>query len=108
MPTNPQPDPQAPQFDADLVQHIAYLVRLGISEAEAVTFGQQFETIIEYFKLLNEADLDGIEPARQALQPANILRDDECRPSMPRPDFLANAPEHDEAYVQVPTVTGIE
>jgi aspartyl-tRNA(Asn)/glutamyl-tRNA(Gln) amidotransferase subunit C len=58
--------------------------------------------------MLNEADLSGIEPARQAMQPANILRDDESRPSMSRDAFLANAPEHDEAYVHVPVVTGVE
>jgi aspartyl-tRNA(Asn)/glutamyl-tRNA(Gln) amidotransferase subunit C len=101
-------DPQPPRFDASLVKHIAYLVRLGISEEEAAAFGEQFETIIEYFNLLNEADLGGVEPARQALQSSNILRDDIVQPSLPRPDFLANVPEHDDVYVQVPVVTGVE
>jgi aspartyl-tRNA(Asn)/glutamyl-tRNA(Gln) amidotransferase subunit C len=101
-------DPQPPRFDASLVKHIAYLVRLGISEEEAAAFGQQFETIIEYFNLLNEADLTGVEPARQALQSSNILRDDTVQPSLPRPAFLANVPEHDDVYVQVPVVTGVE
>ncbi len=101
-------DPQPPRFDASLVKHIAYLVRLGISEEEAAAFGQQFETIIEYFNLLNEADLSGVEPARQALQSSNILRDDIAQPSLPRPDFLANVPEHDDVFVKVPVVTGVE
>ncbi len=95
-------------FDASLVKHIADLVRLGITEDEAQAFGKQFETIIEYLNLLNEADLSGIEPARQALQSSNILRDDQVQPSLPRPEFLGNAPEHDEHYVQVPPVTGVE
>ncbi len=104
MPSETQP----PRFDAGLVKHIASLVRLGITESEALAFGKQFETIIEYFNLLNEAELSEIEPARQALQSSNILRDDEIQPSLPRPDFLANVPEHDEFYVQVPVVTGVE
>ncbi len=102
------PESQPPRFDSDLVKHIAYLVRLGISEEEAQAFGQQFETIIDYFNLLNEADLAGVEPARQALQTTNILREDETRPSMPREDFLTNVKEHDDAFVQVPAVTGVE
>jgi aspartyl-tRNA(Asn)/glutamyl-tRNA(Gln) amidotransferase subunit C len=102
------PDTQPPRFDTELVKYIAYLVRLGISEEEAQVFGQQFETIIEYFNLLNEADLAGVEPAGQALQSSNILRDDKTQPSLPRPAFLANVPEHDEIYVQVPVVTGVE
>jgi aspartyl-tRNA(Asn)/glutamyl-tRNA(Gln) amidotransferase subunit C len=101
-------DPQPPRFDADLVKHIAYLVRLGISEDEAQAFGRQFETIIDYFNLLNEADLSQVEPARQALQPSNILREDLAQPSLPRSDFLANVPEHDDDYVKVPAVTGVE
>jgi aspartyl-tRNA(Asn)/glutamyl-tRNA(Gln) amidotransferase subunit C len=101
-------DPQPPRFDASLVKRIAFLVRLGISEDEAAAFGQQFETIIEYFNLLNEADLNGVEPAGQALQSSNILRDDIAQPSLPRPAFLANVPAHDEVYVQVPVVTGVE
>ena len=108
MPSDSKPASQPPHFDADLVQHIAYLVRLGISEEEAAAFGQQFETIIEYFNLLNEADFEQVEPARQALQPANILREDESQPSMPRAAFLANAPQHDDVFVQTPAVTGVE
>jgi aspartyl-tRNA(Asn)/glutamyl-tRNA(Gln) amidotransferase subunit C len=101
-------DSQPPRFDASLVKHIAFLVRLGISEVEAHIFGQQFETIIEYFNLLNEADLNGVEPAGQALQSSNVLRDDAIQPSLPRLVFLANVPEHDDIYVQVPVVTGVE
>ena len=101
-------DSQLPHFDANLVKHIAYLVRLGITEAEAQVFGQQFGTIIEYFNLLNEADLDGVEPAGQAQHTSNILRDDIVQPSLPRPVFMGNVPEHDDIYVHVPVVTGVE
>jgi aspartyl-tRNA(Asn)/glutamyl-tRNA(Gln) amidotransferase subunit C len=104
MPTDSQP----PRFDIDLVKHIAFLVRLGISEEEAQVFGQQFETIIEYFNLLNEADLAGIDPAGQAMQTINLMREDEVQPSLPRDAALANAPEHDGVYVKVPAVTGVE
>jgi aspartyl-tRNA(Asn)/glutamyl-tRNA(Gln) amidotransferase subunit C len=101
-------DSQPPRFDTDLVKHIAFLVRLGISEEEARVFSQQFETIIEYFNLLNEADLAGIDPAGQAGQASNIFREDEVQPSLPREAFLENAPEHDGVYVKVPAVTGVE
>jgi len=101
-------DTQLPRFDANLVKHIAYLVRLGITEAEAQVFGQQFESIIEYFNLLNEADIDEVEPAGQARHTTNVLRDDIVQPSLPRQVFLANVPEHNDIYVQVPVVTGVE
>jgi len=101
-------DSEHPRFDTDLVKHIAYLVRIGISEAEAQVFGQQFGTIIEYLNLLNEADLNGVEPAGQARHTSNILRDDKVQSSLPRQVFLANAPEHNDIYVQVPVVKGVD
>jgi len=104
MPTDSQP----PRFDIDLVKHIAFLVRLGISEEDAQVFGQQFETIIEYFNLLNEADLTGIDPAGQARHVSNIFREDEVQPPLPRDKFLENVPEHDGVYVKVPAITGVE
>ena len=101
-------DSQPPHFDIDLVKHIAFLVRLGISAEEAQVFSQQFQTIIDYFKLLDEADLAGIEPAGQARHASNIFREDEVQPSLPREAFLANVPEHDDVFVKVPAVTGVE
>jgi aspartyl-tRNA(Asn)/glutamyl-tRNA(Gln) amidotransferase subunit C len=101
-------DSQPPRFDIDQVKHIAFLVRLGITDEEAQIFGQQFGSIIDYFNLLNEADLTGIEPAGQARQTGNALRDDEVQPSLPRDAFLSNVPEHNGVFVKVPPVTGVE
>ena len=37
-----------------------------------------------------------------------VLREDVAQPSMPREDFLKNAPESEEGYVRVSTVLGEE
>lgn len=41
-------------IETKTVKHIAFLVRLGISEEEAQKFSRQFSAIIDYFNMLNE------------------------------------------------------
>ena len=95
-------------IDADMVKHVAFLVRLGILEEEAQAFGHQFTAIIDYFHLLNEVDTQAVKPASETSNTRSVMRPDEVRPSMPRQDFMKNVPHPDGAFVQVPQVFGEE
>jgi aspartyl-tRNA(Asn)/glutamyl-tRNA(Gln) amidotransferase subunit C len=95
-------------FDAAMVKHVAYLVRLGIREEEAQEFSDTFTTIIEYFRLLNEVDTENVAPACETSNNLSVMRADEVRPSMPREDFLKNVPGCDGDFVQVPLIFGEE
>jgi aspartyl-tRNA(Asn)/glutamyl-tRNA(Gln) amidotransferase subunit C len=95
-------------IDADIVKHMAFLVRLGIREEEARAFSHQFTAIIDYFHLLNEVDTGDVPPASETSSTRSVMREDEMRPSMPRQDFLKNVPHRDGDYVQVPLVFGEE
>lgn len=104
-----QNDPK-PSFniDADMVKHVAFLVRLGIQEEEAQAFSHQFTAIIDYFHLLNEVDTQDVPPASETSNTRSVMREDEVRPSMPREEFLKNVPHQDGTFVQVPQVFGEE
>ena len=95
-------------IDTKTVKHIAMLVRLGISEEEAQAFSGQFNSIIEYFNMLNEVDTENVIPASDVANAENVLREDEVKPSMDREEFLKNAPQSERGYVKVPTVLGEE
>jgi len=90
------------------VEHIATLVRLGISEEEAQTFSRQFSSIIDYFNMLNEVDTTDIPPASDIANAENVLREDVVQPSMSHEEFIKNAPKSERGYVKVPTVLGDE
>ncbi len=100
------PQKPSPSFtiDSHMVEHIAYLVRLGIHEEEARAFSHQFNSIIDYFKLLNEVDTGEVPPACETSNTHSVMRPDEVIPSMPREDFLKNVPHRHGDYVQVPRV----
>jgi aspartyl-tRNA(Asn)/glutamyl-tRNA(Gln) amidotransferase subunit C len=91
-----------------MVKHVAFLVRLGISEAEAQAFSRQFTSIIDYFQMLNEVDTHATPSAAQTSGAELLLREDELRPSMPREEFLRNVPQREGGYVRVPLVLGEE
>jgi aspartyl-tRNA(Asn)/glutamyl-tRNA(Gln) amidotransferase subunit C len=95
-------------IDADMVKHVAFLVRLGILEEEAQAFSHQFSAIIDYFHLLNEVDTKNVVPACETSNTHSVMRPDEVRPSMPRQNFMKNVPHPDGAFVQVPLVFGEE
>jgi aspartyl-tRNA(Asn)/glutamyl-tRNA(Gln) amidotransferase subunit C len=104
---NPKSTPSF-TIDANMVKHVAYLVRLGIQEEEAQAFSHQFSAIIDYFHLLNAVDTQNVSPACETSNTRSVMRADEVRPSMPREDFLKNVPHTDGDYVQVPLVFGEE
>ena len=103
MTTDPAPKTDF-TIDTDMVKHVAYLVRLGIKEEEAVAFAPQLNAIIDYFHLLNEVDTRDVPLACETSNTHSVMREDEVKPSMPRQDFLKNVPNIDGDHVQVPLV----
>jgi aspartyl-tRNA(Asn)/glutamyl-tRNA(Gln) amidotransferase subunit C len=95
-------------IDANMVKHVAFLVRLGILDSEAEAFSHQFTEIIDYFHLLNEVDTEAVTPASQGSALRSVMRKDVVQPSMPREDFLKNVPHSEAEEVQVPQVFGEE
>jgi len=70
-------------------------------------FSEQLSTIIDYFDLLGEADVEGVLPTSQPQIGRALLRPDVVTPSMPREDFLANAPARKDTYVRVSVVIDV-
>lgn len=91
-----------PSIDIETVRHIARLIRLNISDEEAVLYSQQFSKIIEYFQDLNEIDTRYVDPANEISSIRNIYREDEVHSSMSREGFLENVPKKDGRFVIVP------
>jgi len=86
------------------VEHIAWLARLGLSEAEKARMAEQLGGILEHFQTLNELDTEGVAPTAHPLQLANVMRRDEARTPCGREALLANAPERDEQHFIVPRI----
>lgn len=86
------------------VEHVAKLARLEVSEEEKVLFARQLSAILSYMDQLKELDTTGVEPTATVLPAANVFREDEVRPSLPREQALANAPEQVDGFFRVPKI----
>lgn len=92
------------KLDRDQVQHIAWLARLGLTEAEIEKFSLQLSDILDNFEILNEVDTSNVTPATQAVYLQNVFREDKAANSYPQADILANAPEEDESCFKVKAI----
>jgi aspartyl-tRNA(Asn)/glutamyl-tRNA(Gln) amidotransferase subunit C len=67
-------------IDRELVERIAKVARLELTEADVEKFNGQLKVILEAFKELDEVDTEGIEPSFHPQELSNILREDEVTP----------------------------
>ena len=77
------------------VKHIAWLARLGLSEAEMERFSLQLSDILENFEILKEVDTANVPPATQTIPLQNVFREDKVAKSYPQNEVLANAPNEE-------------
>lgn len=97
------------------VRHVANLARLEFNEEETEHFTEQLTRILEYIGKLNELETDDVPPTSH-IHPhqvfimdsengeTHVAKQDIVKPSYPREDVLANAPEAEEGYFGVPRV----
>ncbi|HNP69799.1 MAG TPA: Asp-tRNA(Asn)/Glu-tRNA(Gln) amidotransferase subunit GatC [Kouleothrix sp.] len=83
------------------VEHVAHLARLRLSAGELESLQHELSHILDYIDMLKEVDVGSVAPTAQVTDLANVLREDEVRPSLPREDVLANAPDQREGMFRV-------
>lgn len=91
-------------IDRETVKNVAKLARLGMSEEDIETFGNQLSVILENIKILQEADVSGVSPTAHASRLTSIMRQDIPRPSYPPQVLLANAPDQEDNSLKVNAV----
>ena len=86
------------------VLHVAKLARLEIPEHEIERVQAELGAILEAVGKVSELDLEGVEPTSHPLDVVNVWGADESRPSLPRDEALANAPDPADGAFRVPAV----
>jgi aspartyl-tRNA(Asn)/glutamyl-tRNA(Gln) amidotransferase subunit C len=89
-------------ISSDDVLHVARLARLQLTDEEVGRMAEQLSSIIGHVQELEALDLAGVEPTAHALDLANETRPDAARPSWPRDEVLANAPDPADGGFRVP------
>jgi len=86
------------------VDHVARLARLELSAADKERMRGELDGILSYIDKLRALDTRDVEPTSHAVPITNVMRDDVERPSLPREDMLANAPDPHRDMFRVPRI----
>ena len=86
------------------VLHVARLARLEIPDGDVERVQAQLSAILDAVGKVGELDLADVEPTSHPLAVVNAWAEDEPRPSLPRNEALANAPDPADGHFRVPAV----
>jgi aspartyl-tRNA(Asn)/glutamyl-tRNA(Gln) amidotransferase subunit C len=86
----------------DQVEHVARLARLELSEEEVERMARELSAVLDHIESIAALDLDDVPPTSHVVEVSNALRADEPRPSLPREQALAAAPDAADEGFRVP------
>ena len=93
-----------PKITMKEVDHVARLARLRLSDDEKERMRRELDGILSYIDKLRALDTEGVPPTSHAVPMTNVMREDEPKPSCPREDMLANAPDRAGELFRVPRI----
>ena len=86
------------------VEHVAWLAKIELSEDEKTLFTEQFNSILEYFQVIDEAETDNVPPSFHAVDLVDVLREDIVESSLSREKALANASKKEKGFFKSPKI----
>ena len=92
------------KVDSDALRKIAHLARLEVSPEEETDLLNSLNGVLTWMEQLSEVDTSGVEPLTHISAETNLLREDVVGNHLPREQALANAPQHDGQFFEVPKV----
>jgi len=90
------------------VEHVAHLARLALTDAELDALTGELGAILDHAVQVSALDTADVPPTAHPLPIVNVLRPDEVRPSLPRDEVLAAAPQAEDDRFRVPRILGEE
>lgn len=86
------------------VEYVAKLAKLEFNEGEKEEFTSQLNSILDYFKKLNELNTEKVEPTAYVISMPNLLNEDVVKASLPQDEALSNSKYVKRGYFKVPKI----
>lgn len=91
-------------IDKKIVEHVAKIARLSLSEEEKEKFAKELSAVVDNFAKIKEADTEGVEPTFQPVPIANVVRNDSEEKCLSQAEALANAEHKENGYFKGPRI----
>ena len=90
------------KVDKELIEHVAELARLELTEEEKEKFVKDFKEILEAFSVIAKADTKGAKPAFQPVELKDQMREDKVEKSLSQEEALKNTEHKEDGYFKGP------
>ena len=90
------------------VRYVAGLARLALTDEEVDRLAPQLSKILDYAEQVGEVAAEDVPPTSHPYRLRNVTRPDRVRPSLPRDEVLAAAPDVEEYRFAVPRILAEE
>jgi aspartyl-tRNA(Asn)/glutamyl-tRNA(Gln) amidotransferase subunit C len=91
-------------IDRTVVDHVARLARLALTEDERDRLATQLSSILEHINVISEAETNATVASANVLPSRDVMAVDVARPSDPTAALLANAPAQEDGFFRVRAV----
>jgi aspartyl-tRNA(Asn)/glutamyl-tRNA(Gln) amidotransferase subunit C len=92
-------------IDKEELYKTADLAMLELTDEEAEKLSEAVSQMLEYFSVMADIDVDGLEPTTHALAKTNRYREDTVHETEGHSDKLVeNAPEVEDRFIVIPNV----
>ena len=92
-------------FSTDDINYVSKLALLDISEEEKENLSNQLNSILTYFKKLNDLDTENIKPTRHPIEGLNnIFREDKPWEGLSIEEALSNSKHKKDGYFKAPRI----
>ncbi len=90
------------QVDKKLLEHVAEVARIKLSEKEIEKFLPQLKEALEFFSKLKEINTDNVKPSFQPIELKNAMREDEEKQCLSQDDALSLTEHKKDGYFKGP------
>ena len=92
------------RVDKELIEHVAEIARLRLTDAEIRKFLPELKEILEAFSKIDEVNTQGVRLSFQPVELKNMMREDKVEPCLTQEEALANTPHKRDGYFKGPRV----
>ena len=90
------------EVDRKLLEHVADVARIKLTEPEIKKFLPQLRELLEFFSKLNDINTENVKPSFQPVELKNALREDDEKECLSQEDALSLTEHKKDGYFKGP------
>jgi aspartyl-tRNA(Asn)/glutamyl-tRNA(Gln) amidotransferase subunit C len=92
------------EIDAKLVEYLAQLCSISLSEEEKISLRGDLQKILSYFERINALDTSQVQVSASGGEQVNVFREDRKGAGLPQDEALKNAPDRKGNFFKAPPI----